>query len=222
MLELLTECLLFKEMKQANKEKCLQEFNFQIKKYSKNEVIVYSQDKVIQQLILLRGSIKNEMSDFNGKTIKITDMDAPRILAPGFLFGKHNNYPVSIFAKTDCEIMAISKEHFSETILNNKQLQLNFLELISSQTQFLTKKLNFLKLKTLKAKLAHFLLMQYANQKKETIILPQSQTQLADLFGVTRPSLSRTLNEMNHNSVIAIQGKKISLLNIKILKSYLE
>jgi CRP-like cAMP-binding protein len=221
MQQILTECNLFKEMQEPEKEECLQQFNFQIKKYSKNQVLVYAHDKVIQQLILLKGSVKNEMSDFNGKTIKIADIDAPRILAPGFIFGSQNNYPVSIFAKSDCEVMAISKEHFLETILNNRQLQLNFLNLISNQTQFLTRKINFLKLKTIKAKIAHFLLMQFSKQKNTTITLPQSQTQLADLFGVTRPSLSRILNELNRMEIIKINGKQISLLNIEALKTYL-
>jgi CRP/FNR family transcriptional regulator, dissimilatory nitrate respiration regulator len=221
MLQLLTDCNLFKGMTEEEKRASLQLFNYQIKKYSRNEVIVYSGDNVTQQLILLVGSVKNEMSDYNGKIIKITDLDAPKLLAPGFLFGNNSNYPVSIFAKTDCEIMAISKHFFLESILKNKQLQINFLNLISNQTQFLTRKINFLKLKSIKAKIAHFLLNQYLRQKKQTILLPQSQTQMADLFGVTRPSLSRSMNELCHDSVISIKGKQVTIINIDSLKSYL-
>ncbi len=208
-------------MSLADKTNCLQQFNYQIKKYKKGEVIVYAQDQVIQQLILLNGKIKNEMSDFNGKTIKITDMVSPKILAPGFIFGNVNHYPVSIFAKSECEIMVISKEFFISTLLNNRQLQLNFFIIISNQTQFLTRKINFLSLKTLKSKIAFFLLNKFKQQKKSTIILPQSQTQMADLFGVTRPSLSRSLNDMVHDSIIKIEGRKIMILNLEELKSYL-
>ncbi len=221
MLQILTECQLFKDMTEPDKQSCVNQFHYQIKKFQKEEIIVYAQDVVIQQLILLQGSVRNEMTDFNGNTTKIADMNAPRILAPGFLFGNHSHYPVNIIAVCSCEIMAISKESFLDTILTNKQLQLNFLNLISNQTQFLTRKINFLKIKTIRAKIAYFLLKQQSRQNKQTITLPQSQTQLADLFGVTRPSLSRAFNELAHNSTIKIQGKQITLLDIKTLKSYL-
>ncbi len=221
MLEILTKSGLFKNMSDNEKNHCLSQFNYQIKNYKKQEVIVYAQDEVIQQLILLVGSVKNEMSDYNGKTVKITDMEAPRLLAPGFLFGNISHYPVSIFANAHCEIMAINKRDFTNTILENKQLQLNFINLISNQTQFLTRKINFLNLKSIKAKIAHFLLNQHIQQNNDTILLPQSQTQLAELFGVTRPSLSRSMNELSRDSIISIQGKKVKLLDIVTLKSYL-
>jgi len=221
MQQLLTGCGLFKNMTDDEKSVCLKQFHYQLKNYIKDEVIVYAQDEVIQQLVLIKGSVKNEMSEYNGRTVKITDMEAPRLLAPGFLFGNTSHYPVSIFANTQCEIMSINKNDFIETILKNNQLQLNFLDLISNQTQFLTRKINFLNLKSIKAKIAHFLLNQYTRQKKKTITLPQSQTQLAELFGVTRPSLSRSMNEFSHDSIISIHGKQVTILNIEQLKTFL-
>lgn len=218
---LLSEAGLFKDMREDEMISSLGLFHYQIRKYNKGDVIAYANDRVIQQLILLRGTIKNEMSDYNGKTIKITDMVAPKLLAPGFLFGNNSHYPVSIFASTDCEIMAINKSDFLQSLLNNNKLQLNFLNIISNQTQFLTRKINFLKLKSIKAKIAHFLLNLHIRQKSTTIVLPQSQTQLADLFGITRPSLSRSINELAHDSAIEISGKQVTILDINKLKSLL-
>ncbi len=216
---LLVDSGLFKDLSESEMNNSLKLFRYQVKKYNKGEVVVYANDMVIQQLILLSGSIKNEMSDHNGKTIKITDMVAPKLLAPGFLFGNNSHFPVSIFANTNCEIMAINKSNFLESLLSSNQLQLNFLNIISNQTQFLTRKINFLKLKTIKAKIAHFLLNLHIRQKSHTVTLPQSQTQLADLFGITRPSLSRSFNELVHDSIINVKGNKVTLLDLKQLKS---
>lgn len=221
MLNILTECMLFDGLSNNEKEQCLTEFRYQVKSYRKNEIIVYIKDVVIQQLILIEGKVKNEMSDFSGNSIKIADIAAPRILAPGFLFGKQSRYPVNIFANSNCKILAISKDSFLSTLLLHKQLQINFINLISNQTQFLTRKINFLKIKTIKAKLAYFLLKQYRRQNNTTIVLPQSQTQLADLFGVTRPSLSRTFAEFKNDAIIDIKGKNIALLNVAALKNIL-
>jgi CRP-like cAMP-binding protein len=218
LIELLTACSLFKEMNLADKEFCLQQFRYQEKIYQKGEIIVYSQDPVIHQIILLEGAIINEMSDYTGRVIKITDMMAPKLLAPGFLFGNNNYYPVSIFAKTECRLMLIPRDFFIDTLFKNRQLQINFYNIISNKTQFLTRKINFLNLKTIKAKISFFLLNQYKIQKNSTIKLNQSQTQLAELFGVTRPSLNRSMNELVHNSVIKLHGREITLLDIEELK----
>ena len=60
---------------------------------------------------------------------------------------------------------------------------------------FLSQKLHFLSFKTIKGKVAHFFLTQ-AGEKFHSIELKNTQQQLADLFGVTRPSLARVFGEM--------------------------
>lgn len=222
MLHLLTDCQLFKDFTEQEKDECLKDFHHQIRKYGKDDPIVFVNEAVIQQIILLEGEVKSEMTDYNGKKIKIADMKAPRVLAPGFLYGQDSLYPVAITAKTDCTIMGVNKENFSLAMLKHQKLQVNFLDMISNQTQFLTRKLNFLSFKTIKGKIAHFLLKQYTRSGGQEIILQQSQTQLADLFGVARPSLSRAFNELNHEGIIKMEGKKIKIQDIRALKSFLD
>lgn len=223
MLELLGGCQLFKGLSLHEKEEYLSKFPYQIKKFKKGDPIVFANEAVIQQLILAEGEVKSEMTDYNGKTIKMADMKAPRLLAPGFLFGQGNLYPVSIIASSkQCKIIGINKSHFIETLLKYPKLQINFLDIISNQTQFLTRKINFLNFKTIKGKIAHFLLKQSMFTGQNIIKLQQSQTQLADLFGVTRPSLSRAFNELKHDNMIHMDGKKIIIKDLKALETFLE
>ena len=222
MLDSFSQCQLFHGLSIKEKEECLQDIQVQFKNYKKGNPIVFANEAVIQQLILIEGEAKGEMTDYNGKTIKIADMKAPKLLAPGFLFGQDSLYPVSIVAKTDCSIAAINKTHFLESLLKHQQLQKNFLNIISNQTQFLTRKINFLSFKTIKGNIAHFLLKQYTKAGHSEIILPQSQAQLAELFGVARPSLSRAFSELNHDGIIQMEGKKILILDVSGLKGYLD
>jgi CRP-like cAMP-binding protein len=92
----------------------------------------------------------------------------------------------------------------------------NYLNSISSRAQFLSQKLHFLSFKTIKGKVAHFLL-QEAGDKFHSIELKNTQQQLADLFGVTRPSLARVFGEMQKDGLIGISNKTITLLNKKAL-----
>lgn len=222
MLELIGSCQLFKGLSSSEKEEYLRVFQYQIRKYKKGDPIVFANEAVIRQLILAEGEVKSEMTDYNGKTIKMADMKAPKLLAPGFLFGQGSLYPVSIIASSNCSIIGINKEHFLNTLLKYPKLQINFLDIISNQTQFLTRKINFLNFKTIKGKIAHFLLKQSLYKGQETLKLSQSQNQLAELFGVARPSLSRAFNELNHDGIINMDGKNIIIKDIGALKGYLD
>jgi CRP-like cAMP-binding protein len=48
--------------------------------------------------------------------------------------------------------------------------------------------------------------------------LDETQTALAEYFGVTRPSLSRALSEMIKEEIISLKGKKGNVLNFEKLK----
>jgi len=219
--ELLEQCQIFKNLNAQEMQEALQTFHYQVKKYQKGDILVHAQEVVVQQLILLQGDVKSEMTSFDGKLIKIADLKSPRILAPGFLFGNHSHYPISLTASNSCEVMAINKENFLSALQKNAKLQLNFLNLISNQTQFLTRKLNFLNFKTIKGKIAHYLLNSQKRQQSNPITMDQSQTKLADLFGVTRPSLSRAWNDMNHSGIINSQGNQIQIIDLKALRAFL-
>jgi len=102
---------------------------------------------------------------------------------------------------------------------NNRVLK-NFLDAISSRTQFLSNRIRFLSFKTIREKIAHYILAQ-TGEGNDRIFLPQSQTNLADFFGVTRPSLARALHELEKEGIIRVERREITLLNKKKLNTLL-
>ncbi len=70
--------------------------------------------------------------------------------------------------------------------------------------------------KTIKGKVAHFLLQQ-AGEKFHSVELKNTQQQLADLFGVTRPSLARVFGEIQKEGLIRITNKTVTLIDKKAL-----
>ncbi len=214
--QLITQCPIFRGISEKEAEFLLDKIHFQIKKYSKDEVIVVSGETVMNLLIVISGSVRGEMIDYSGKIIKIEDIDAPKPLAAAFLFGKENKYPVTVTANTDSSLLIMPVAEFLKLLQLNTQILKNYLNSISSRAQFLSQKLNFLSFKTIKGKVAHFLLQQ-AGDRFHSIELQNTQQQLADLFGVTRPSLARVFGEMQKDGIIKISNKTVSLLNKKAL-----
>ena len=219
--QLLTLCPLFKGITEKEAEFLFKKIHFQIKNYSKDEIIVAAGETVNNLLIVISGSVRGEMIDYSGKIIKIEDIEAPKPLATAFLFGQQNKYPVTVTANNNAGILTIPVTEFLKLLQLNTQILKNYLNSISSRAQFLSNKLNFLSFKTIKGKVAHYLLQQ-AGEKFHSVELKNTQQQLADLFGVTRPSLARVFGEMQKEGLINIQSKTVSLLDKKALNQLIK
>lgn len=210
--KLLANCPVFKGINETELKSLINQIHYQVRIYKKNDIVAIAGEPVKNLYIILSGSVKGEMIDYSGKTIKIEDIEAPRPLATAFLFGKENTFPVTVTASNDVEILSIPVGEFLNVLQKNKQILKNYLNNISSRSQFLSRKLQFLSFKTIKGKMAHYLLQQ-AGTKLHSVELNTTQQQLAELFGVTRPSLARVLAEMQDEKLIAIERKTVKLLD---------
>lgn len=184
-----------------------------VRSYSKGQTIAQRGDEVKNLCIIVEGSVKGEMVDFSGKILKIEEMHAPMPIAHAFLFGENNRFPVDVIALEDCKILYIPKPEFLRLMQRDSLVLSNYLNSISNRAQFLSNKLWFLSFKTIKEKIAHYLLNLSKSDVRTTIILPKSHQELAEFFGVTRPALARVLAEMQDEGIIHINRREITILN---------
>jgi len=97
-------------------------------------------------------------------------------------------------------------------MISNEKLLINFLTLNSNMTVFLSQKIQMISLKSLRHKLSIFLL-EKTSPEKNYFILKRSRTQLAEYFGVQRPSLARTIKELEDESIITTSGRVVTVLD---------
>ena len=210
--EILCQSPVFRGISSEGLNELFQQIHYQVKAYEKGEIVVMAGETCDRLLIVQQGSVKAEMTDYSGKTIKIEDMSAPWPLATAFLFGKENKFPVTVSATSDAQLISISKQEFVKLMQMNALILNNYLNTISTRAQFLTQKLKFLSFKTIKQKIAHYLL-DLAGDRLQTVEISQSQGQLAEMFGVTRPSLARALGEMCQEGLIETDRRYIKILD---------
>jgi len=210
--EILSQSPIFRGISPEDLQKLFSQIHFQVKTYRKNDLIVNGGEFCDRLLIIQRGSVKAEMIDYSGKTIKIEDLTAPQPLATAFLFGNQNRFPVTVSANTEVEMVSIPKPEFVKLLQLNYRILNNYLNTISTRAQFLSQKLKFLSFKTIKQKIAHYLL-EKAGDRLQTVEIHQSQGQLAEMFGVTRPSLARTLGEMCQGGLIETDRRSIKIVD---------
>jgi len=212
-IELLGECTLFMGMNNLEISRVLSGHLGRIKSYSRNVLIAQAGDEVRFLHILLQGTVKGEMVDYTGKVIKIEDITPTRPLAPAFLFGKQNRYPVNITSGEDAVLLSIPRDRFLVILQESEKVLLNFINNVSNRGQSFT---------TIKGKLAQYLLDLSAQTGSLSFTLPHSQSQLSELFGVTRPSIGRAIGELNQDGIIGTEGKRVEILDQAGLTSYLK
>ena len=152
------------------------------------------------------------MVDYSGKIIKIEDIFPSGALASAFIFGGRNFFPVNVVSVSDTRLLFIEKSEFLNLLKKNEMILINFLDLISNRSQFLSEKIKFLNFKTIKGKLAQFILQKAGNNKSE-ITLEMTQNDLAEFFGVARPSIARAIGELEEGGYILSKGKHVRILD---------
>ena len=193
---------------------------YRLKEFERDSYVAHSQDICHDLFIIVGGSVRGEMSDFSGKKLKIEDITAPRPLAAAFVFGRENRFPVDIIANEPATVMVIPRDVLIFLLQNSEVILKNYLNTISSRAQFLSGKIRFLSFKTIREKIANYILM-HSTSDDQTFTLDQSQTELADFFGVTRPSLARTLARMEYDGIIRTKRREITILNREKLNNLL-
>ena len=218
---ILTACPIFRGLDAGQIARLLEGTSCRVREFPEGDIIAREGETVHFQHIVVSGSVKGEMIDFAGKVIKIEDILPPQPLAGAFLFGKQNRYPVNITANEPTTILSIPRDSMLKMMRGSEQVLKNFVNAISNRGQFLSGKIKFLSFSTIRGKLAQYLLELSGKQGSDTIRLPHSQSQLAELFGVARPSVGRAISELNKEGLIRTQGRKIELLNKAGLSGFL-
>lgn len=210
--DLLAKSPVFMGISAERLSEIMQQVHYQVKSFQKNELVVHAGDECNRLFIVLEGSVKGEMADYTGKTIKIEDIEAPRPLAAAFLFGKNNRFPVTVIANEQVSLLSISKPEFLKLLQQDSRILTNYLNSISSRAQFLSQRIKFLSFKTIRQKIAHYLL-DLAGDRLAVVELPLSQAQLAEFFGVTRPSLARAMGELDQEGFVEVQRRSVRILD---------
>jgi CRP/FNR family transcriptional regulator, dissimilatory nitrate respiration regulator len=202
---------LFRGLTPDETEAILSDIPLRVRKFREGTLIAQSGEVVSSLMIVLKGVLKGEMVDYAGRVIRIEDIPAPGALASAFVFGNRNLFPVNVMAVTGGELLIIEKEDFLKLLMLKGTVLVNFLNMISNRSQFLSEKIKFLNFKTIRGKLAHYILQRAGS--KTSFILDMTQNELAEYFGVARPSVGRAMGELEHEGYIEAKGKKITIID---------
>ena len=208
----LITCPLFRGMSKEEHDAFLERNVNEVVNFEKGETVVRQGDIITSMYLLAKGVVRTQMITKEGNALEIDLLEAVIPLAPAFIYASNNKFPVDVITMEPCTFLKISKSAWLKEMISNEKLLINFLTLNSNMTVFLSQKIQMISLKSLRHKLSIFLL-EKTTPEKNYFILKRSRTQLAEYFGVQRPSLARTIKELEDESIITTSGRVVTVLD---------
>jgi len=196
---------------------------YQIHSYEPESIIAHSGNNCENLFLLLQGSIRGEMCNYRDKSIVVSEIHAPDTFAEAFLFANKNKLLINIIATTNAKILIIYKNDLLNLLNKNKKILNNYLNITSNRFVIVTEKVKFLMIKTIKGKLANYILdLEKENIGKTRFKLEKTHIELAALFGITRPALTRNLLSLKNEGILEIKNKEIKITDRERLIQQLE
>jgi CRP-like cAMP-binding protein len=191
----------------------------QLKKFSKRNIVFMEQDPGNMFYIIYSGKIKITKLNNDGDEVILS------ILGPGDYFGEmslldHNKRNANAIALDDIELITIPRNEFLDVLHKNTAFTFNLLKTfaIRLRTTDIRVKSFFLDDAQQKA-----MMMLYDMSEKMGIVRGRdmvlkempNQTDIANLTGISRETLSRIIKKFEMNNIILRDGKDIIIPDYK-------
>jgi len=222
-LDVLLQCRLFHNLEKDELDAMLVCMDIRIRHYGRNELANIAGDPFEGVGVMLTGQAAVVKESNAGDRMILS------ILKPGDLFGEmaafsgNGKWPATIVAQMESDILYVPPDKLvgqcANACMGHRKLILNMLGILSGKALMLSRKLEYLSIRSMRARIASFLLEQYRVNGRNTFLLPMNRNELADFLNVTRPSLSREMGRMRDEGMLDYHRSSIRILDLAALKA---
>ena len=140
------------------------------------------------------------------------------------LGGSSLSSPVTVMASAPCEVLLVPYEQLllSDGSPAHQRVVQNLVRTISDKYFSLSRRIDLLVMKSLRAKVAAYLLSEAARAHSLTFSIPFSRVQLADYLNCDRSALSRELSLMQKDGLLDTFKSSFKLLDPDALKQMVQ
>lgn len=209
---------LFKNIKKNRVDVMINDLDFTIKKYKKNEII-FKGDEYIDSLgIIIKGKVLIAKETSGGNKTMIALLEENSMIGEVMAISKNKISNLVISSSDDTEIMFIPIRN----ILKFNELKDNLIVLLAKKAFYMNKRVYYLQLKSIRGKLSRFLLDISEGNDSMTFSIPFNRQKMAEYLNVSRPSLSREMARFKDEGLIDYYKESIKIINKIGLEKYQE
>lgn len=189
--------------------------------YPKGQLIWMTGDTVDRCGIILRGSVRTESIGYGGDRTVIASYKAGGLFGDVVMTAASSKSPVDVVATEDTEVLFLP---FGKLMANcesccgcHEKLRTNLLTEISEKFWQLQDKIRYVSEKSLRARVAMYLLDCRKKNDADTFSVSLSRQELAEFLGANRSALSRELGRMRDEGLISFYRDTFKLHDVPAL-----
>lgn len=215
--ERMLELPLFQGMSRSDLADIISTLSFRSLTFAKDKTIVSEGDTCQSLCFHLSGTISTTCrADDGGYSIE-ERFTAPGIIQPERIFGMTQRYSRTVTAVTPCTFIRIDKSEVLQLAEGYEIFRINLLNMVCTQSQ----RLNHQPLRTkphdIRSKITRFITDRCLRPAGEKTVRIKMQ-RLADEIGESRLNVSRALNGLHSQGIIALRRSEIHVRAIENLR----
>ena len=188
--------------------------------FPRGTILLSQGDSVAAAGVLLSGKIKAYRLNRQGEE------NLQSVMGPGSMFGDmlmatdNGKSPVTVEVTEDARVLFVPFDSIMAAGSEfGNRLRVNLLHELSARYWALSRKVRYLSERSLRGRIALFLLDAARDQGGLTFTLPMTREAMASLLGVNRSALSRELSRMEKDGLVAVYRGSFRLLSREELES---
>ena len=217
----LSECALFRGLSTADLKEISSQAQISVRRYAKDEVVAFEEDPCTALGVLASGGIHIQRIFPSGKLITIETFGPGDSFGEALIFSDRSTYPATLVARESASVLYISKETIVSLCSRYPRFLETFIQTLSNRILLLNSRIKNLSFGSVRQKVVNYILEEHSRQKSDTITLTAKRSELADLLGIPRPSLSRELISLKEEGWIDFDRRTIQIHSKKDLEAAL-
>lgn len=190
-----------------------------IKEIKKGELLFSELQPATAFFIVVSGSVKIYKLSSEGNE-QILHIQKPADLIAEAIIFDFDTYPAFCEALEDTVLIRLSKVDFLNILRHFPEITFKIMSAYSRRLRHLVATIEDLSLHDIKSRLANYLFHNYVVRNKRCIVrLSLTKKDLASILGTIPETLSRTLNYLKKEKLIAEEKNDIIILKLTKLKS---
>jgi CRP/FNR family cyclic AMP-dependent transcriptional regulator len=194
--------------------------------FSPGELVFNEGDTCSGMYVVVSGRVRIYKSSTTGRE-HVLSFEGPGSSIAELPVFDGGNYPASATAVDQSSLLFISKQDFHALCLAHPQVALKVLQVVGARLRRLVGIIEELSFTTVRHRLASLLLRLAHNEGQKTtegveVKLPANNQELASQIGTVRELVSRNLSRLQAEGIVKIEGRTVTICDLKGLEAEIE
>ena len=165
---------------------------------------------------LTEGSLSVQQLSPTGELVDIQIFHTGDCFGPALMYSSRPVYPYTLMTLSKTSILYIPFSRIDALLNSSPAFCKKYITFLSDRVNSFQQKIRLLSQKDVRSRLILYFSDIFDFSKDNTFLLSHTKTEIAELLGVARPSLSRELKKMQSDGLLIVNHNLITILKPEV------